>query len=211
MSSLAAPRCLHIKVNGTQCGSPAQRNENFCYFHQHSRPITVEFGRSYHDYSRSKVILPAFEDAHSIQLTLRQVTELILRHKIDHKDAGLVLYALQIASSNLKRIELEKPQPEQVVIDVEKQSEWQTPIAVRIEDEPASETSPSPQPDGKTDPVNASTESSNIEQGEEDLPPGTIQACHRPDRRIPDRWIPDHRTYDRLRPLHREREDATIQ
>jgi hypothetical protein len=108
MSSLAAPRCGHIKVNGTQCGSPAQRNERFCYFHQHSRPITFAVGRGYHDYSSSEVILPAFEDAHSIQLTLRQVTELILRHKIDDKTAGLVLYALQIASSNLKRMELEK-------------------------------------------------------------------------------------------------------
>ena len=161
MSSLAAPRCGHIKVNGTQCGSPAQRNERFCYFHQHSRPITFAFGRRYHDYSSSEVILPAFEDAHSIQLTLRQVTELILRHKIDDKTAGLVLYALQIASSNLKRMELEKPQPEQVVIDLETESE--TPIAAITEAETAQQTS-----------------DEEINRSDEDLPTGTIQACYRP-------------------------------
>src|SRR5208282_973663 len=26
-------RCQHIKVNGTQCASPALRNEKVCYFH----------------------------------------------------------------------------------------------------------------------------------------------------------------------------------
>jgi len=37
MSSLAAPRCRHIKVNGTQCGSPALRKKNFCFYHQQNR------------------------------------------------------------------------------------------------------------------------------------------------------------------------------
>src|SRR5580658_7738606 len=26
------PTCTHVKVNGTRCGSPALRNEVFCYF-----------------------------------------------------------------------------------------------------------------------------------------------------------------------------------
>jgi hypothetical protein len=196
MSSQPAPRCRHIKVNGIQCGSPAHRNETLCYFHRHCRPITFAFRGGYHDYSPSEVILPAFEDAHSIQLTLRQVTELILRHKIDAKTASLMLYAVQIASSNLKRIDLEKPQPEEVVIDLVTESKSETPIAAR--GETAHEGSAPEQHDGKSRQVNASTQTDeNIERREEDLPPGTIQACHRP--------------YDRLRPLHREPEDATIQ
>jgi len=112
------------------------------------------------------MILPAFEDAHSLQLTLRQVTELILRHKIDDKVAGLVLYALQIASSNLKRMELEKPQPEQVVTDLETESESETPMAAVIENETPRESS--------------DKSSEDIKRSDEDLPPGTIQACYRP-------------------------------
>ena len=27
-------RCQHIKVNGTQCGSPALRRNRFCFFHK---------------------------------------------------------------------------------------------------------------------------------------------------------------------------------
>jgi len=28
------PRCAHIKTNGTQCGSPALREQRFCFFHE---------------------------------------------------------------------------------------------------------------------------------------------------------------------------------
>ena len=28
------PRCEHIKINGTQCGSPALRRNHFCFFHK---------------------------------------------------------------------------------------------------------------------------------------------------------------------------------
>jgi hypothetical protein len=34
MSSSEAPRCRHVKVNGTQCGSPAVRSKSFCCCHQ---------------------------------------------------------------------------------------------------------------------------------------------------------------------------------
>src|SRR5271157_1430492 len=140
MSSSAAARCRHIKVNGTQCGSPALRNKNFCFYHQQDRPLTVEC-YSEQEYATGEITLPVFEDAHSIQTVLRQVVQMVLQKRIERKTASLLLYALQIASSNLKRMELEKPQPEQVVVDVEKESEWQTPIAARKEDETPRESS----------------------------------------------------------------------
>ena len=45
--------------------------------------------------------LPPFEDANSIQIALMQVVDALLDNRIDSKRAGLVLYALQTASSNL--------------------------------------------------------------------------------------------------------------
>ena len=112
-----APRCQHIKTNGTQCGSPALKENQFCYYHQQCRPVTFNYRGMYHDFTPSEFHLPAFEDLHSVQFTLRQVTELILRHKIKDKEASLLLYALQIASSNLKRILREEPKPEEIVSD----------------------------------------------------------------------------------------------
>jgi hypothetical protein len=35
MSLEDVPRCQHVKVNGTQCGSPALRRRRHCYFHDH--------------------------------------------------------------------------------------------------------------------------------------------------------------------------------
>jgi hypothetical protein len=153
MSSFTAARCQHIKVSGIQCGSPALRKKSFCFYHQQNRPMTVEC-YSEGQYATGEIDLPVFEDAHSIQTVIRQVVQMVLQKRIERKTASLLLYALQIASSNLKRMEHEKPQPEQVVTDFETVS--QTPVAGS--GETARETSASG----------------------EDLPPGTIQACYRP-------------------------------
>ena len=183
MSSFAAPRCRHIKVNGTQCGSPALRHKNFCFYHQQDRPLPVE---CYFDgpYATGEITLPYFEDAHSIQTVIRQVVQMVLQKRLERKTASLLLYALQIASSNLKRIELEKPQPEQVVTAVEKEAEWQTPIAARDDDQTARENSASAQPPShnrEASPVNPSAQTDeDSKRSGEALPPGTIHACYQP-------------------------------
>ena len=104
-------RCQHIKGNGTQCGSPALRKEKFCYYHHQCAPVKIAID------GKNEILLPVFDDASSIQIALRQVTQLLLEKKIEPKSAGLVLYALQIASSNLKQISMDKPRPTQVVVD----------------------------------------------------------------------------------------------
>jgi len=120
-------RCQHIKGNGTQCGSPALRKEAFCFYHRDSRPERVAV-RGENGKACGKVLVPVFEDASSIQTMVRQVVMLVLEGKIDTKKAGTVLYGLQIASANLKRMELERPRPTQVVVDTEKVGE--TPLGV---------------------------------------------------------------------------------
>ncbi len=52
----------------------------------------------------------------------------LLLDKIDDRKAGRVLYALQIAASNLKHMEAEKPRPVQVVVDPAKVAE--TPLGM---------------------------------------------------------------------------------
>jgi hypothetical protein len=157
MPSSAAPRCRHIKVSGTQCGSPALRNKNFCFYHQQDRPIAVDCFYNPDEYSTGEIILSPFEDAHSIQSVIRQIVQMVLQKRLERKTASLLLYALQIASSNLKRMEHEKPPPEQVVVDVESVAE--TLIAA----------------------VSEEKETVNVEKsGNEDLPPGTIHASYQP-------------------------------
>ncbi len=120
-------RCQHIKSSGTQCGSPALRKETLCFYHRESRPERVEV-RGENGKACGQVLVPVFEDAGSIQTMVRQVVMLVLEGKVDNKKASTVLYALQIASSNLKRMEAEKPRPAQVVVDTEKVAE--TPLGM---------------------------------------------------------------------------------
>jgi hypothetical protein len=116
MPSYKIEQCHHIKANGARCGSPALRKQRTCYFHHHHPPIEVGVWESNVDRSGA-IILPVIEDATSIVVMVRKITELLLARMIQPKAAGLLLYGLQIASSNLKRLEAEKPQPEDTVCD----------------------------------------------------------------------------------------------
>ena len=116
-------RCQHIKVNGTQCGCPALRRNHLCYFHKrhHDERVQLNLDRMKHDRLKDDrlkgdqkaarrpvtIDLPVLEDANSIQVSLMQIMRLIITGLIDAKTAGLLLYALQTASSNLARTTFE--------------------------------------------------------------------------------------------------------
>jgi hypothetical protein len=110
-------RCEHLKINGTQCGSPALKRSHFCFFHKrwHETRIVLNANRARR--GRAALDLPVLEDADSVQVSLMQVMRLILNGQLDTKTAGLLLYALQTASSNLSRINFEPAVKTRVVID----------------------------------------------------------------------------------------------
>jgi hypothetical protein len=121
-------RCRHVRTNGMQCGSPALKSKELCYYHEQNQPREVELYLDGERYSDGSIVLPVFEDAHSIQTVIRQVVQLMLSRRIDRKDAGVLLYALQIASCNLKTMQAEKAKPTQVVMEPEKAAE--TPLGM---------------------------------------------------------------------------------
>ena len=111
------PRCEHLRVNGTQCGSPALRRNHFCYFHKRWQETRIVLNANRARRGRAALDLPVLEDANSIQVSLMQVMRLILSGQLDPKTAGLLLYALQTASSNLSRTNFEPVIKTRVVID----------------------------------------------------------------------------------------------
>ena len=121
-------RCRHVKTNGTQCGSPALKGKELCYFHEQNQPRAMELYLDGDRYCDSQMVMPVFEDAHAIQTVIRQVVQLMLSRRIERKDAGVLLYALQIASGNLKLMQAEKARPTQVVVDLDKATE--TPLGM---------------------------------------------------------------------------------
>jgi hypothetical protein len=113
-SSIA--RCQHIKVNGTQCGSPSLKSRRLCFFHNRWREARIEFTRSGHPVQEITALdLPVLEDANSVQVAIMQVLRLILAKQLEPKIAGLLLYGLQTASLNLKRADFEPYQPKVVI------------------------------------------------------------------------------------------------
>ena len=87
-------QCEHIKTNGVRCGSPALRGRRYCYFH--------------YNLIRPRVnVFPLLEDANAIQLELGEVIRGLIDQRLDTKRAALILYALQIASGNLRRVDFE--------------------------------------------------------------------------------------------------------
>ena len=86
-----APRCMHVRANGVRCGSPAMRDDAFCYFHDrlYNRPAEEAF--------------PFLEDAASIQMAIMQVLDGLRRGKLEKGVANSLLFGLQTASANLKR------------------------------------------------------------------------------------------------------------
>jgi hypothetical protein len=114
-------RCQHIKVNGTQCGSPALRRNRFCFFHKRFQTERISLNKSEVNQARARrraaiFDLPVLEDANSIQVSLMQIMRLLALGHLDAKTAGLLLYALQTASINLRRTNFE-PSIHNVVLD----------------------------------------------------------------------------------------------
>jgi hypothetical protein len=112
-----APRCQHLKVDGTQCGSPALRRNRFCFFHKRFQEERISISRDRVRRGRATLTLPVLEDANSIQVSLMQIMRLLAAGQIDARTAGLLLYALQTASFNLRFTRFEPLDIQNVVID----------------------------------------------------------------------------------------------
>ncbi len=111
------PRCQHLKINGTQCGSPALRHNRFCFFHKRFQEEQIKLNSDRKRRSRANFILTILEDANAIQVSLMQIMRLLASGQLDPKTAGLLLYALQTASSNLRHTSFEPDEVTDVVID----------------------------------------------------------------------------------------------
>jgi hypothetical protein len=109
------PRCQHIKINGTQCGSPALRRRRHCFFHDRIRREQAKIAAN--TPVSQTFQLPLLEDANSVQVALMKVIQMLASGRMDHKTAGLILYALQTASVNLRLASFEVGNVRKVVID----------------------------------------------------------------------------------------------
>jgi hypothetical protein len=114
MSFDNVPRCQHVKMNGTQCGCPALRRRRLCFFHVRCQDQRKRIAAD--QFKQAKFVVPVLEDANAVQMALMQIMQLLGSGQMEHKTAGLMLYALQTASINLRNTRFEAEVTD-VVID----------------------------------------------------------------------------------------------
>ena len=148
-------RCQHLKVNGTQCGSPALRRNRFCYFHKRFQDENIKLSVDRARRGVATFVLPVLEDANSIQIALMQVMRLLISQQMDHKTAALLLYALQTASTNLRLTKFD-PWKHDVILDPRAVSE--TPLDAHLwRDDDFAEEADEEETDEEAEPANAAT------------------------------------------------------
>ena len=118
-------QCHHIFPDGFRCGSPRMRDEQFCYFHHDTRRPVVSPEKRTVRRSTFSLFTPTSHD--SIQESLGELLIRIAANDIDPRRAGLLLYCLQIASTNLRT--------------AQKTPQTQTPP------EPSAHVNPEPEPE----------------------------------------------------------------
>jgi hypothetical protein len=90
--------CTYIKVNGIRCGSPALRHEAFCYFHQRMiRGVRTPPQSRLHP-------IAMLEDEESIQASLMEIINALVRNQIDVPRARVIMRALHIAVKNSPKV-----------------------------------------------------------------------------------------------------------
>jgi hypothetical protein len=100
--------CSHVLANGQICNAVPMRDSNYCYWHHKARarrrrseriggPVSME--------ANTGLDLPLLEDANAIQVAIQEIMQAILDRRIDAKRAGLLLYSLQLACSNIHNLQ----------------------------------------------------------------------------------------------------------
>jgi hypothetical protein len=102
----ATPRCRWVRQDGTTCGSPQMRQHIYCYAHRQMMEARALALR-----------LPAPEDANAIQVGLMRIQKALIEDTISTKKAGLLLYSMQLALTNVGQTTFGQAKDEELVQD----------------------------------------------------------------------------------------------
>ncbi|HUI83008.1 MAG TPA: hypothetical protein VL240_02225 [Candidatus Binatia bacterium] len=101
---MAFKYCQHVKENGTFCSSGALKGRKYCYFHSRLRARRLAMAQAQSQRKPWRLELPPLEDMHAVQMAIIQVVEALAARAVDERRAGLMLYGLQQAASNIRAV-----------------------------------------------------------------------------------------------------------
>ena len=92
-----SPRCRYPKPKGGTCQAPRVRGKNFCHMHEMLEEARPE-----------KINLPNLGDARAIHGAIAKGAQAVVDGKLDYKQASILGYYLQLALSNIGRVDFEE-------------------------------------------------------------------------------------------------------
>jgi len=92
-----APRCRHPRAGGGTCRAPRVRGKKYCHMHEMLEAARPE-----------KIDLPNLGDARAIHAAIAKGAQAVVDGKLDYKQASILGYYLQLALSNVGRVDFEQ-------------------------------------------------------------------------------------------------------
>jgi DNA-binding MarR family transcriptional regulator len=99
-----APRCQWVRQDGTSCRSPQMKQHIYCFAHKQMAQARTLM-----------LMLPAAEDANAIQVGLMRIQKAVIEDTISMKKAGLLLYSMQLALTNVGQTTFGQAKDEEMV------------------------------------------------------------------------------------------------
>jgi hypothetical protein len=99
-----APRCQWVKQDGTACRSPQMKQHIYCFAH-----------RQMAEARELMLMIPVVEDANAIQMGLMRIQKALMEDTISMKKAGLLLYSMQLAMTNVGQTTFGQAKDEEMV------------------------------------------------------------------------------------------------
>ena len=99
-----APRCQWVRQDGTSCRSPQMKQHIYCFAHMQMAEARDLMLR-----------LPPPEDANAIQVGLMRIQKAVIEDTISMKKAGLLLYSMQLALTNVGQTTFGQAKDEEMV------------------------------------------------------------------------------------------------
>jgi hypothetical protein len=96
--------CSHVKEDGVYCDSPALRGRKYCYYHLMQRGRRLRLALAQGRNEPSQLILPPLENLDSMRVALSEIVQALAAGQLDHRSAGLMLYAIQQAATLSLRV-----------------------------------------------------------------------------------------------------------
>jgi hypothetical protein len=123
-----APRCRWVRQDGTSCRSPQMKQHIYCFAHMQMAEARTLM-----------LMLPAMEDANAIQMGLMRIQKALIEDTISTKKAGLLLYSMQLALTNVGQTTFGQAKEEEMVRETvdeeeafsEKQNQHQRPFTAK--------------------------------------------------------------------------------